>query len=65
VDFELGVVKLDEKTFFDAVVLAEEFGVGKFSFFFSFNIQVFFSFLTTSRQTKTGYLFRISATIKR
>jgi hypothetical protein len=29
-EFELGILKLDEKTFFDAVLLAEEFGVGKF-----------------------------------
>ncbi|UJR30316.1 hypothetical protein I4U23_017853 [Adineta vaga] len=29
VDFELGILKLDEKTFFDAALLAEEFGIGK------------------------------------
>ncbi|CAF0802858.1 unnamed protein product [Adineta steineri] len=29
VDFELGVVNLDEKKFFDAALVAEEFGVGK------------------------------------
>ncbi|CAF2962027.1 unnamed protein product [Rotaria sp. Silwood2] len=29
VEFELGILKLDEKTFFDAVLLSEEFGIGK------------------------------------
>lgn len=29
VDFELGILNLDEKTFFDSVLLAEEFGIGK------------------------------------
>ncbi|CAF0943395.1 unnamed protein product [Rotaria sordida] len=29
VEFELGLLKLDEKSFFDAVLLAEEFGIGK------------------------------------
>jgi hypothetical protein len=31
-DFELSILKLDEKTFFDAVVIAEEFGIGIFEF---------------------------------
>lgn len=35
VDFELGVVNLGEKTFFDAALIAEEFGIGK-SFIFIF-----------------------------
>jgi hypothetical protein len=30
VEFELGLLKLDEKTFFDAVLIAEEFGIGEF-----------------------------------
>ncbi|CAF0909712.1 unnamed protein product [Rotaria sp. Silwood1] len=29
VEFELGLLKLGEKTFFDAVLLSEEFGIGK------------------------------------
>ena len=33
VDFELGVLKLDEKTFFDAALVAEEFGIGKWTVF--------------------------------
>lgn len=28
VEFELGILNLDEKTFFDAVLVAEEFGIG-------------------------------------
>jgi hypothetical protein len=35
-EFELGILKLDEKTFFDAVLIADEFGIGIFEFF-SFN----------------------------
>ena len=35
VDFELGVVNLGENTFFDVVLLAEEFGSGMFSLFSS------------------------------
>ena len=30
VEFELGILKLDEKTFFDTALLAEEFGIGIF-----------------------------------
>ncbi len=30
-EFELGLLKLDEKTFFDAVLIAEEFGIGQIS----------------------------------
>jgi len=29
-EFELGVLNLGEKTFFDAVLIAEEFGIGEF-----------------------------------
>ncbi|CAF3426785.1 unnamed protein product [Rotaria socialis] len=29
VEFELGLLKLDEKTFFDVALLSEEFGIGK------------------------------------
>ncbi|CAF1135493.1 unnamed protein product [Adineta ricciae] len=29
VDFELGILNIDEKTFFDVALLAEEFGIGK------------------------------------
>lgn len=32
VDFELGILNLDEKTFFDVALLAEEFGIGKINF---------------------------------
>jgi FMN phosphatase YigB (HAD superfamily) len=28
-EFELGLLKIDEKTFFDAVLIAEEFGIGE------------------------------------
>ncbi len=31
-EFELGLLNLDEKTFFDAVIIAGEFGIGKFHF---------------------------------
>jgi len=32
-EFELDLLKIDVNTFFDAVMIAEEFGIGKFSFF--------------------------------
>lgn len=41
VDFELGLLKLDEKTFFDAALLAEEFGIGKFLFIVFLKISSF------------------------
>ena len=33
-EFELAILNIDEKTFFDAILIAEEFGVGKFSSIF-------------------------------
>jgi phosphoglycolate phosphatase-like HAD superfamily hydrolase len=45
-EFELGLLKIDENTFFDAVLIAEEFGIGKFLFFYFFflnNLLEFFS----------------------
>lgn len=42
VEFELGILKLDEKTFFDAVLLSEEFGIGNSSNFSSTNLLFLF-----------------------
>jgi FMN phosphatase YigB (HAD superfamily) len=41
-EFELDLIKIDYKTFFDAILIAEEFGVGKFALFrFKFFLGVY------------------------